>query len=101
MDYSFLLVIAAIMLSTKILGLASERVHMPQVVGALIAGLLIGPSVFGVVGESDFLTKTAEIGVILLMFTAGLDTNMQDLKNTGISALVIASIGEMPKCRCS
>lgn len=93
MDYSFLLVIAAIMLSTKILGLASERVHMPQVVGALIAGLLIGPSVFGIVGESDFLTKTAEIGVILLMFTAGLDTNMQDLKNTGISALVIAAIG--------
>ena len=78
MDYSFLLVIAAIMLSTKILGLASERVHMPQVVGALIAGLLIGPSVFGIVGETDFLAKTAEIGVILLMFTAGLDTNMQD-----------------------
>ena len=93
MDYSFLLVIAAIMLSTKILGLASERVHMPQVVGALIAGLLIGPSVFGIVGETDFLSKTAEIGVILLMFTAGLDTNMQDLKNTGISALVIAAIG--------
>lgn len=93
MDYSFLLMIAAIMLSTKILGLASERVHMPQVVGALIAGLLIGPSVFGIVGESDFLSKTAEIGVILLMFTAGLDTNMQDLKNTGISALVIAAIG--------
>ncbi len=93
MDYSFLLVIAAIMLSTKILGLASERVHMPQVVGALIAGLLIGPSVFGIVGETDFLAKTAEIGVILLMFTAGLDTNMQDLKNTGISALVIAAIG--------
>lgn len=93
MDYSFLLVIAAIMLSTKILGLASERVHMPQVVGALIAGLLIGPSVFGIVGETDFITKTAEIGVILLMFTAGLDTNMQDLKNTGISALVIAAIG--------
>lgn len=93
MDYSFLLVIAAIMLSTKILGLASERVHMPQVVGALVAGLLIGPSVFGIVGETDFLTKTAEIGVILLMFTAGLDTNMQDLKNTGISALVIAAIG--------
>ena len=93
MDYSFLLVIAAIMLSTKILGLASERVHMPQVVGALIAGLLIGPSVFGIVGETDFITKTAEIGVILLMFTAGLDTNMQDLKNTGISAFVIAAIG--------
>lgn len=69
MDYSFILVIAIIMLSTKVLGLASEKVNMPQVVGALIAGLLLGPSCFGLIGESDFLVKTAEIGVIILMFT--------------------------------
>ena len=49
MDYTFLLVIALILLSTKVLGLASEKVHMPQVVGALIAGLLLGPSVFNIV----------------------------------------------------
>ena len=54
MDYSFILVIAIIMLSTKVLGLASEKVNMPQVVGALIAGLLLGPSCFGLIGESDF-----------------------------------------------
>ncbi len=93
MDYSFILVIAIIMLSTKVLGLASEKVNMPQVVGALIAGLLLGPSCFGLIGESDFLIKTAEIGVIILMFMAGLDTDMNELKHTGLSALVIATVG--------
>lgn len=93
MDYSFILVIAIIMLSTKVLGLASEKVNMPQVVGALIAGLLLGPSCFGLIGESDFLVKTAEIGVIILMFTAGLDTDVQELKHTGLSAFIIATIG--------
>ena len=93
MDYSFILVIAIIMLSTKVLGLASERVNMPQVVGALIAGLLLGPSCLGLVGESDFLVKTAEIGVIILMFMAGLDTDVQELKHTGLSAFVIATVG--------
>ena len=93
MDYSFLIVIALIMLSTKVLGIASEKVNMPQVVGALIAGLLLGPSCFGLIGESDFLVKTAEIGVIILMFMAGLDTDLEELKHTGLSALVIATIG--------
>ena len=93
MDYSFLVVIALIMLSTKVLGIASEKVNMPQVVGALIAGLLLGPSCFGLIGESDFLGKTAEIGVIILMFMAGLDTDLEELRHTGLSALVIATIG--------
>lgn len=93
MDYSFLVVIALIMLSTKVLGIASEKVNMPQVVGALIAGLLLGPSCFGLIGESDFLVKTAEIGVIILMFMAGLDTDLDELRHTGLSALVIATIG--------
>ena len=66
---------------------------MPQVVGALIAGLLLGPSCFGLIGETDFLIKAAEIGVIVLMFNAGLETDVKELKNTGLSALVIASIG--------
>ena len=45
MSYDYLLTIAIILLSTKVFGLTSERVHMPQVVGALIAGVLVGPSV--------------------------------------------------------
>lgn len=93
MDYSFLVAIAIIMLSTKVLGMASERVNMPQVVGALIAGLLLGPSCFGLVSETDFLIKIAEIGVIILMFNAGLDTDLEELKHTGLSAFIIACVG--------
>ena len=69
MSYDFLLTIAIIMLFTKVFGLTSERVHMPQVVGALIAGVLVGPSCLGWVGETDFLVKAAEIGVIILILT--------------------------------
>ena len=93
MSYDFLLTIAIIMLCTKLFGLTSERVHMPQVVGALIAGVLVGPSVLGWVGETDFLVKTAEIGVIILMFNAGLDTDMEELKKTGFASFIIAVIG--------
>lgn len=92
-SYNFLLVLAIILLSTKVLGLLSERVHMPQVVGALLAGLILGPSVLHMVEETDFLLKTSEIGVIILMFTAGLDTEIQELKKTGVASFVIAVIG--------
>ena len=66
---------------------------MPQVVGALIAGVLLGPSGIGLLTESDFLLKTSEIGVIMLMFTAGIDTDITELKKTGGAALVIAALG--------
>lgn len=92
-DFSFLLTIAIIILSTRFLGEASEKVNMPQVVGALIAGVILGPSVLGLVSETDFLSKTAEIGVILLMFIAGLDTDLQEIKKNAVAFVVIASCG--------
>ena len=92
-SYEFLLVIAIILLSTKLLGLLSERVHMPQVVGALAAGILLGPSALNFVGETDFLLKTSELGVIMLMFLAGLDTDLSELKKTGVASFVIALVG--------
>lgn len=93
MNYDFLLTLAIVLLSTKVLGLTSERIHMPQVVGALVAGLLLGPSCFNIVSETDFLLKAAEIGVIILMFTAGLDTDLSELKTTGFASFIIAVIG--------
>lgn len=66
---------------------------MPQVVGALLAGIILGPSGFGVLQSTDFLVKTAEIGVIMLMFTAGIDTDLEEVKSTGVQALVIAVAG--------
>ena len=66
---------------------------MPQVVGALLAGVLVGPSCLGLIEETEFITYTAEIGVILLMFTAGLDTDIQEIKRNSIACITIASIG--------
>lgn len=92
-SYNFLFIIAIILLSTKIFGLLSQKVHMPQVVGALLVGILLGPGCLGILHETDFLLQTAEIGVILLMFQAGLDTEFDELKKAGKASLVIALIG--------
>ncbi len=92
-SYNFLLFMAIIMISTKLLGLVSKKVNMPQVIGALVAGFILGPSIMNVISESDFITKAAEIGVIMLMFLAGLDTDIKELQKNGIASMVIATIG--------
>lgn len=92
-SYQFLLNLAIILLSTKILGLATRKFHMPQVVGALLAGVILGPAVLDMLHETEFLDKLAEIGVIVLMFCAGLETDTKELKKTGKSAFAIALIG--------
>ncbi|MCI7657679.1 cation:proton antiporter [Anaerotignum sp.] len=92
-SYDFLLFVAIILLSTKIFSLLSRKVNMPQVVGALLVGVLLGPSCLNILHETDFLTKSAEFGVIFLMFLAGLDTDFEDLKATGKSSVMIAFIG--------
>ena len=74
-SYKFLLDLAVILLCTKVLGLATKRVQMPQVVGSLLAGLLLGPSMLGLLTETEFLSNVAELGVIVLMFCAGLETD--------------------------
>ena len=92
-SYTYLLLLALILISTKIFGLVTEKIHMPQVVGALLAGIILGPSGLGVLESTDFLVKTAEIGVIMLMFTAGIDTDLEEVKKTGVQACVIAVLG--------
>ena len=92
-SYVFLLSIAIILLAVKILGDATNRVNLTQVVGALLAGIILGPSCLGLVEETDFIDKTAEIGVILLMFTAGLDTDINEMKKNSRACLVIALAG--------
>lgn len=96
-SYEFLLFLAIIMISTKIFGLFSRKVHMPAVVGALAAGVILGPSGLGMItldGETGvFLEEMAEIGVILLMFNAGLETDLGELKKNGVASLVTAMIG--------
>lgn len=92
-SYKFILDLAIILLSTKICGLVSKRVHMPQVVGALLAGLLLGPAMLGVLTETDFIKELSELGVIVLMFCAGLETDIKEMKKCGKASMIIAVIG--------
>lgn len=91
--YSIFKDMAIILVAAKLLGILARKLNVPQVVGEIIAGLLIGPSILGLVGQSDFLSYMGEIGVILLMFSAGLGTNLKDLKRTGGIAFAIALVG--------
>ncbi len=93
MSYKYLLDIALILLSTKLLGLVTRRFNLPQVVGALLAGVILGPSVLNILHETNFITRMAEIGVIVLMFTAGLESDISKLKSTGKHSFIIALLG--------
>ncbi len=85
--------LAIIIISAKLFGLIARKLKAPQVAGEIIAGLLIGPSLFNIVADNDFWSGMAEIGVILLMFSAGLETNIDNLKKSGLKATAIAVSG--------
>lgn len=85
--------LAIILISAKLCGLLAAKLKAPQVVGEIIAGLLIGPSILGLVQQNELISGMAEIGVVLLMFFAGLQTSLHDLKRTGWKALLIACAG--------
>ena len=94
MSYDFLWQIALILVSTKVCGLITRRFQMPQVVGALMAGLLLGPAVFGLLpSDSEMIKQLAELGVIVIMFSAGMETDIRDLKNAGKSGFLVAMLG--------
>ena len=82
-----------IIVSAKLFGLIARRLHAPQVAGEIIAGLIIGPTLFDLVEAGDFLSGMAEIGVILLMFSAGLETDIDKLKKSGVKATILACTG--------
>lgn len=108
-EYGYLWQLALILGSTKLLGLITKRYSMPQVVGALLAGLILGPAVLGnilsdvVIGghhlvdltlyQTSFIEHLAEIGVIVLMFCAGLETDINELKKCGKASFIIALLG--------
>ncbi len=93
LSYDFFLDLAIILLSTKLFGLLTRKVQMPQVVGALLAGVILGPTFFNVLQETTFINQMAELGVILLMFTAGMETDIKELKETGKASFIIAILG--------
>ena len=97
--------LAVILLATKFFGLVTRHYGFPQVVGMVIAGLLIGPAIvsalpFGIDGiiapteaEMDALHAFAQVGACLVLFSSGLETNMTELKKSGVKATLIACGG--------
>ena len=91
--YSIFKDLAIIIVFAKFFGLLARKLKAPQVVGEIVAGLLIGPSILGLVQQTDFIVQMAEIGVVLLMFSAGLGTDLKELLKTGPKAFLIATAG--------
>ncbi len=91
--YEVLKDLAIILFFAKVFGILARKCRAPQVVGQILAGLLIGPCVLGWVGQTDFIAQMAEIGVIILMFAVGLETDLKELIKTGPVAFLIACAG--------
>lgn len=91
--YSVFRNLAIIILSAKFFGLVARKCKAPQVVGEILAGLIIGPCVLNLVQTSDAISTFAEIGVVMLMFTTGLGTNLKELIKAGPIATLVACVG--------
>ncbi|MGH0591935.1 cation:proton antiporter [Bacillus pretiosus] len=90
MDFEFFFQIALILLSTKLAGDLSVRLGQPSVLGKLIVGIVIGPAILGWIENSELLTQLSNVGVILLMFMAGLETDLEELNANRNSSLAVA-----------
>ncbi|MBA3319069.1 MAG: cation:proton antiporter, partial [Gemmatimonadales bacterium] len=93
----FFLVLAAILLTAKIAGELAERVGQPSVLGELLAGVVLGGSVLGVIPvggvEAELIHVLAELGVLLLLFEIGLETDLREMFRVGPAALAVAMVG--------
>lgn len=97
--YELLLPLALILVLSKLLSIGSKKIGMPQVVGMLLAGILLGLIKY-IPGQNVFsadvlngLSFLAKIGVILIMFSAGIETDLHQFKQVGVASVVITSLG--------
>lgn len=88
-----LLGLVIVWLAAKLAGEAMERVGQTAVLGELLAGVVIGPGVLGLVSESEILHALAEIGVIILLFEIGLESDLGELLRAGLQSTVVALVG--------
>ncbi|MBG9801070.1 cation:proton antiporter [Brevibacillus laterosporus] len=85
--------LAIILLASKIAGDISVKLGQPSVLGKLLIGIVLGPTVLGVVTNTDILQELSQIGVILLMFIAGLETDTEEFKRTGKASIFVGIAG--------
>jgi Kef-type K+ transport system membrane component KefB len=93
-DHSNILLALFVMLAAaKMMAEIFERLKQPAVVGEILAGVIIGPSLLGWVQPSDLISILAEIGVIFLLFTVGLETKPQAIFQVGRRAVMVGVLG--------
>ncbi len=89
-----LLLIFVAFLAAKLGGEAMERVRLPAVTGELIAGIVLGPSILGLITQNDkFFDVLAQLGATFLLFTVGMETKLSELKKVGLVATSVAVLG--------
>lgn len=93
MDYKFLLDIGLIILVVKIFELITQRIHIPKALGSSIAGIVLGPAVFNLVQSSDLIDFISKIGIIFIMFLAGMETSLKRFLSGTRNYIVIAFLG--------
>lgn len=87
---TFLIQLVLILLSARLFGEVAAYFQIPSVIGELIAGIVIGPSILGLVEISNPIHLLAQIGIILLLFEVGIETDIGHLSSAGVKALIVA-----------
>lgn len=95
-----LLGLAVVWIATRLAGETMERLGQPTVLGELLAGVLVGPGVLGLVHESAVLHALAELGVLILLFEVGLESDVSDLVRAGVQSAVVAVVGVVVPFAC-
>ena len=86
--------ILIVLVAAKVAAEVAERLGIPAVVGEIVAGILVGPSVLNAIGEGDEVLRTlGEIGVILLLLDVGLEMDLRELGKVGRTSLQVATVG--------
>lgn len=88
--HSFLIQLVLILLSARLVGEIAAYFQVPSVIGELVAGIIIGPSILGLIEISNPIHLLAQIGIILLLFEVGIETDIGHLSAAGVKALIVA-----------
>lgn len=93
MDYKFLLDIGLIILFVKLFSMITGKIHMPKMLGGLIAGVILGPAVFNIIQSNTILEFLANLGIVFIMFLAGMETSLKKFMAGTKKFVIIASLG--------